>query len=500
MDVFVGSAAPSMSPPQYPPQQPSVVHIHVHCTPEELDALPERLRRLSAQIPVSHVTLQADTTDRNSYTQPAMQEQQQQPRTTAAFQANNTSASSASDTQTPWINEAMSTTLATLGMPQLMQLAAGNYNVLASLRAPLREQVQRRLNGTDESPAAVVHMAQNEARQLSERIFSMSTVQSLMTQQTAAATSAGRTVEEVSQRVGTFRQELQRYLEHFYVSVMQHLSRSSANAAEWSRDLRNIVVRYVGMVLSRSTRWFEGGSGAFQPAMANIMQTLLQSSGVQQQYPMLQAFSSMLSPMLQSLLGQWEREYDQSMRRSDDSLQFEQDASQQPTAPLLPAQAPVSAPATDTLDSAVGKRMTAADRGDDDDFEDLAKELMEDADNDAPQPAKKAVTPKSRPLEAPSGDLSAVASQTRLASAVEEWEEACNVPHSVAERVRDMAARYAEACVTQAPPNNTSESASAPQTPPPLHDGEPQDSSTRGHSDDWVMWEANPYGNSASHR
>ncbi|TPP50107.1 Ubiquitin family protein [Leishmania donovani] len=482
MDVFVGNAAPSMSPLQYPQQQSSVVHIHVHCTPEELDAMPERLRRLSTQIP-----------------------------------ANSTNASSASDTQTPWINEAMSTALATLGMPQLLQLAAGNCSVLASLRLPLQEQVQRRLNGTDESPAAVVHVAQNEARQLSERILSMSAVQNLMTQQTAAATSAGRTVAEASQRVGMFRQELPRYLEHFYVSVMQHLSRSSANAAEWSRGLRNIVVRYVGMVLSRSARWFEGGSGAFQPAMANIMQSLLQSSGVQQQYPMLQAFSSMLSPMLQSLLGQWEREYDQSMRRSDDSLQFEQDASQQPTSPLLPPQAPVKAPAASAFDRAatapslvaesVSDLLTAgnADTLDgaarmDDDFEDLAKELMEDADNDAPQSAKKAVTPKSWPLETPSSDLSAVASQARLASAVEEWEEACDVPHSVAERVRAMATRYTEARVTQVLPSNTAESASTPQAPPPSHAEGRQNSSTRGHSDDWVMWEANPYGNSASRR
>ncbi|TPP45159.1 Ubiquitin family protein [Leishmania donovani] len=473
---------PSMSPLQYPQQQSSVVHIHVHCTPEELDAMPERLRRLSTQIP-----------------------------------ANNTNASSASDTQTPWINEAMSTALATLGMPQLLQLAAGNCSVLASLRLPLQEQVQRRLNGTDESPAAVVHVAQNEARQLSERILSMSAVQNLMTQQTAAATSAGRTVAEASQRVGMFRQELPHYLEHFYVSVMQHLSRSSANAAEWSRGLRNIVVRYVGMVLSRSARWFEGGSGAFQPAMANIMQTLLQSSGVQQQYPMLQAFSSMLSPMLQSLLGQWEREYDQSMRRSDDSLQFEQDASQQPTSPLLPPQAPVKAPAASAFDRAatapslvaesVSDLLTAgnADTLDgaarmDDDFEDLAKELMEDADNDAPQSAKKAVTPKSWPLETPSSDLSAVASQARLASAVEEWEEACDVPHSVAERVRAMATRYTEARVTRVLPSNTAESASTPQAPPPSHAEGRQNSSTRGHSDDWVMWEANPYGNSASRR
>ncbi|CAJ1987164.1 ubiquitin-like protein [Leishmania donovani] len=519
MDVFVGNAAPSMSPLQYPQQQSSVVHIHVHCTPEELDAMPERLRRLSTQIPVGHVTLQADTTDRNSYPQPTLQEQQQQqqPRATAAFQANSTNASSASDTQTPWINEAMSTALATLGMPQLLQLAAGNCSVLASLRLPLQEQVQRRLNGTDESPAAVVHVAQNEARQLSERILSMSAVQNLMTQQTAAATSAGRTVAEASQRVGMFRQELPRYLEHFYVSVMQHLSRSSANAAEWSRGLRNIVVRYVGMVLSRSARWFEGGSGAFQPAMASIMQTLLQSSGVQQQYPMLQAFSSMLSPMLQSLLGQWEREYDQSMRRSDDSLQFEQDASQQPTSPLLPPQAPVKAPAASAFDRAatapslvaesVSDLLTAgnADTLDgaarmDDDFEDLAKELMEDADNDAPQSAKKAVTPKSWPLETPSSDLSAVASQARLASAVEEWEEACDVPHSVAERVRAMATRYTEARVTRVLPSNTAESASTPQAPPPSHAEGRQNSSTRGHSDDWVMWEANPYGNSASRR
>ncbi|CAG9570999.1 ubiquitin-like protein [Leishmania major strain Friedlin] len=517
MDVFVGNAAPSMSPPQYPQQQSTVVHIHVHCTPEELDTMPERLQRLSTQIPVGHATLQADTTDRNSYRQPTRQEQQQQqqqPRTTTAFQANNTSASSASDTQTPWINEAMSTVLATLGMPQLMQLAAGNYNVLANLRVPLQEQVRRRLNGTDESPAAVVHVVQNEARQLSERILSMSAVQNLMTQQTAAATSAGRTVAEASQRVEMFRQELPRYLEHFYVSVMQHLSRSSANAAEWSRDLRNIVVRYVGMVLSRSARWFEGGSGALQTAMANIMQTLLQSSGVQQQYPMLQAFSSMLSPMLQSLLGQWEREYDQSMRRSDDSLQFEQDAPQEPTSP---PQAQVKAPAASTFDCAatapsliaesVSDLLTAgnADTLDgaahmDDDFEDLAKELMEDADNDAPQPAKKAVTPKSWPLETPSSDVSAVASQTRLASAVEEWEEACDVPHSVADRVRAMATRYTEARVMQASPNNTAESASAPQAPPPLHAGGPQNSSTREHSGDWVMWEANPYGNSASGR
>ncbi|GET86923.1 ubiquitin-like protein [Leishmania tarentolae] len=477
VDVFVDNAVP-MSPPQYQQQQSSVVHIHVHCTPEELDSIPERLRRLSTQIPVEHVTLQTDTTDRNSNRPPTQQQQQQQQHTTAAFQSNNTNASPASGTQTPWINEVISTTLATLGMPQLMQLATGNYNVLASLRAPLKEQVQRRLDGADESPAALVPVAQNEARQLSERILSMSAVQNLMTQQTAVATSAGRNAEEASRRVEMFRQELLRYLEHFFLSVMQHLAGSSANAAEWSRDLRCIVVRYVGMALSRSARWFEGGSVSFQPIMANIMQTLLQSSGVQQQYPMLQAFSSMLGPMLQSLLGQWEREYDQSMRRRDDHLQFEQDASQKPTSP-------VKAP--------------TADRGDDD-FEDLAKELMEDTDGDAPQPAKKAVTPKSWPLEAPTSDLSAAASQARLASAVEEWEDACDVPHSVAERVRSMATRYTEARVAHVSQSIAEESASTPQTLSAPYGGHPQSPLTRRDSDDWVAWEANPYGNLASRR
>ncbi|CAM45618.1 ubiquitin-like protein [Leishmania braziliensis MHOM/BR/75/M2904] len=533
MEVFVGNPAPPMPHLQYPQHQPSVVHIHVHCTPEELDAIPERLRRLATQIPVGQVTLQPDTTDRSSYrqsTQPEQQQQQQQqPRTTAASQGNNTSTSVANDTQAPWINEAMSAMLATLGMPQLMQLAAGNYSVLANLRALLQEQVQRRLNGTNRSLDAMAHVAQHEAKQLSERILSMPVVQNLMTQQTAAATSAGRTIEEASQRVGAFRRELPRYLEHFYVAVMQHLCCASTNTAEWSRELRNIVVRYVGMVLSRSARWFEDGSLAFQPAMANIMQILLQSSGVLQQYPVLQTFSAMLSPMLQSLLGQWEREYDQNMRRSDDNVQFEQDVSQ-PSPSLLPqpqaqvegltvssdgvaAAPPLTAESAsdllqacnaNILDSTVSKRTTTTDRGDDDeariddDFEDLAKELMEDADNNASQPATKRVTPDSRLLDTPNRDppasaektpvpgeaaAAAAASQAHLTSAVEGWEDACDVPHSVAERVRVMASRYVGA-----------------HAPPPSHARCPHYSTTRAESDDWVMWEASPYHPAASRR
>ncbi|KAG5509964.1 hypothetical protein GH5_07812 [Leishmania sp. Ghana 2012 LV757] len=508
VDVFVSNAAPSIPLPHYPQQQQSsVVHIHVHCTPEELDLIPERLQQLATQIPVGQVTLQADGTDRNSYRPPAQQEQQ--PHTTPPFQVNNTNASASSGTRTPWINEAMSTTLATLGMPQLMQLAAGNYSVLANLHAPLLEQVQQRLNGTTGSPSVMADVAQHEARQLSERIFNMPAVQSLITQQTAAATSAGRTAEEASQRMGMFRQELTRYLHHFYLAVMQHLCRSSMNAAEWSREMRNIVVRYVGMLLSSSTRWFEGGSLAFQPAMANIMQTLLQSTGLQQQYPMLQAFSAMLSPMLQSLLGQWGREYDQNMRRSGDNMHFEQDASPESASPLLPPQAPVKA-ATDS----VSKRMTATSRGDDDasrmddDFEDLAKELMEDANDDVPQEATKVDTPQSRssapaeetPAVGGAGTAAAAASQARLASAVEDWEDACDVPSSVAQRVRSMASQYVEAHMLPMPsaasPNLYAESASTPQVPPPSHGGRPYDSTPRADSDDWVTWEANPYGTS----
>ncbi|KAG5484034.1 hypothetical protein LSCM1_05887 [Leishmania martiniquensis] len=500
VDVFVSNSAPPMPLPHYPQQQSSVVHIHVHCTPEELDEIPERLQRLAAQITVGQVSLQTDSTNRNSYRQAPQQEQQpQHPRATPPLNENHTSASASSDTRTPWINEAMSATLATLGMPQLMQLAAGNYSLLSNLRAPLWGQVQQRLDGTSGSLAAMANVAQDEARQLSDRILNMPAVQSLMAQQTAAATSAGRTAEEALQRVGAFRQELPRYLQHFCMAIMQHLSRSSMSAAEWSREMRNIVVRYVGMLLSTSTRWFEDGSLAFQPSMANILQTLLQSSGLQQQYPMLQAFSAMLNPMLQSLLGQWGREYDQSMRRSDDNLQFEQDASQQATSPLVsPPTAPVS------------KRAVATDRGGDDasrmddDFEDLAKELMEDASSAASQEATKVVTPASaEETRAAGGAAAAVAaSQARLASVVEDWEDACDVPPSVAERVRLMASRYVEAHAlpmpSTAPPNLDAESASMPQAPPPSHEGQPCGSTPRADSDDWVTWEANPYGTSAS--
>lgn len=654
MDVAIDKAAsvqlppplfPSPKLPPSPPsepavqdnavqqQQPAVVHLHVHCTSDELGDMPLRLRRLAEQVPVAQVVLQTNTAEQDG-DGPDSQPRTMLRHTTAAAAASapptpdtrgaalrpTTAALTATTTASvPWIDEALSTSLAALGMPQLMQLAAGNYNVLASLREPLQAQVQRRLAGTSGSLAAVAHVAHHEAQQLTTRILGMPAVCQFLEREAAAARAAGRTPDEGRQSTASFRAELPRFLEHLYVAIMQHVRRTSLSAAEWSRELRNIFVRHTGMAMTRSVQWFDEGRQAFQPVVANVMLSLLQSSGAPQQYPMLQTFSSMLGPMLQSLLGEWGREYEQFMQRSEDTITFDQTAAPssppQRTSPLsftpavtrelqppppfaevvkqtsslysdkslsggassLVPPPPPTTPESDCAEShllpawnarhlfrsAQSQHRNAVDGGASaatataaaalattattpvtvttagGNLDDLAEELMgsyDDGDgDDEKQPSTRAVSPKTRPLDAPpdttvpafsvdtgagesdaaaaaaersreeaeaEAEVEAVAaSQARLAAAVEDWEDSCGVPHAVAERVTAMASRYAEArslasaSLRLSALARTFSAASAPPQPPSVTS---ITGSVDGSLDVWVTWEANPYGDAPS--
>jgi hypothetical protein len=313
---------------------PAVVHIHVHCTPDQLNEMPARLRQLAIELPISRVELHTNPVNvkndkpaadlpstREDHVLPASSKssQPQQPSpssaaSVAAAAATTTAAPNAERART-WVEDALNTVNTSLGVAQLMQLYQGNLQALSQLREPLRQQLQWHLTTLGNSSAPVMQLARREAAELAQRLLHLSPMQSLTIQSAKVASFAG-----------VFERELPNFLEHFLVSLMHHLRQTSSSSAEWSCELRDLVIRYVGMALRRSALWCQDGSATFRPAIATAVLQL------GNRCPLIRQSAIALNPALQGLLQDWQQEYERTMRHINDVAVFQHPP---PTTPQL---------------------------------------------------------------------------------------------------------------------------------------------------------------------
>ncbi|KPI88647.1 Ubiquitin-like protein [Leptomonas seymouri] len=350
----------------------AVVHIHVHCTPDQLDQMPARLRQLASEIFVNHVELQTQPVASSNEAPHANPPTQAFDHASPVPSQPPPSAASAGRAQT-WVNDVLQTVTTSLGFAECHQILQGNLQPVVRLREPLQQHLQSRLSAAGYSASAMAQLARQEAAELSQRLVHMPPIQQLMAQSRATA-----------RYTGVFERELPNFLQHLLLSFMQHVQQRSLGAMEWGRELRRLVVRYVGMAMSRSALWFEGGSAALRPVVLNAV---VQSASA---CPLLQTMAGMLGPAVQTSLSNWQREYEETVHRGSDAAVFEQvpETEQQQSAAVATPNSYSSVPHSaegegegGTVDQTVQARGQPTEQ-DPDHLEELARELLNEGVGD----------------------------------------------------------------------------------------------------------------------
>lgn len=356
--IQVSSVFPPPLPPSVSPGA-AVVHLHIHCSLEEMSQLPDRLSELSRRVPLNVVMTSGDP---SPYPRP--QSANPAPQDTAASNATTpTTTTTESQQQQPLrdpalINCPFTTALSTANF-SIPALFSGDSGAVNSVREVLRMQLQHLLDEYGDVEQTYQCIARSEARHILEVVTT--------DPRNAEILSAGSRVQEITGH--HFNRDMEACLTRLFVALAKHLNAVHAEAREWTVQLRALIARNIGADLQHASQWFSTGREALQTLFTNAAGIILQQID-HGRTPLLPLFLAFLGREVQSQMAGWIAEYERLHHTTD--------------SPSPPAAAAATTSATPT-------RTAAAAALDTDAYTDLLDELLMEQEHDDAAPTATSV-------------------------------------------------------------------------------------------------------------
>jgi hypothetical protein len=312
------------------------VHVHVHVTLEELEALPERLERFSQRVPiVTSVHVEEGSTATSVATsgirqglrgmvsgaydrmQPAIQRVKDTASRVRGGHRGSASAPSATapppaatarsadtadddDTVVDVLEREMS---GALQMNDFVQLLSGDWTPMGKVRQPLTNFIVAKTRSNNPTVEQRRELAVRTAAQIGKRLNAQ------------PPSDAAKELQSRSRNFARTKRDVEVFAQHASFNLIQLTL--DGTAASFPQDLRRWSVRHVGLFYDYSQRTLlKQGVVDADSMLRSVVQQA--SKKVMEKKPEYGPMIQMSSPMVVNLVKQWQQEYNSRLRGADD--------------------------------------------------------------------------------------------------------------------------------------------------------------------------------------